>query len=255
MCVHGALRPEVDTPAELSRAWYPALAAGLERAGAGRLDFSLQCAWYADLLRSEQPGHWSSLSAGLRHAFDELGGGSTVRAWLDTLLESAAAQHISDWVIQLFLAQAWSYFHDPLPRAQARARLGETLAPDTRVVIAHSLGSLVAWETLMRDPREVDTLITIGSPLAMPTVIADRLQPPPEGGLLGRPRVRRWVNIAHVDDWVAHPPRLDEHVDGHVEDKLIEHSEAPHNVLQYLNSEPLARAVAQALDPSAREQP
>ena len=249
VCVHGALRPDVDTPADLTRSWFPALSEGLESINQSSVDFTLQCAWYADLLREPADNSWPSISAELRYAFNNLGGGSTVRSWLNTLLESAAAQHISDWVVQLFLAQAWRYLNDPLPRAESRLRLQHALTSDTRVVIAHSLGSVVAWETLMRTPKSVDTLITIGSPLAMPQVIAHKLQPQPEDGLLARPAIRRWVNISHVDDWIAHPACLDGHVFGRVEDNLIEHSERPHDVLNYLRSAPLAHAVAQALQP------
>lgn len=247
LCVHGAQRPDTDTPADLTRVWYPALSESLENIGQGSLNFTLQCAWYADLLRDPEDSSWPSIATELRRAFDNLGGGSTVRAWLQTLLDSAAAQHISDWVVQLFLAQAWRYLNDPLPRAEARLRIQHLLGPETRVVIAHSLGSIVAWEALMRTTRQVDTLITIGSPLAMPQVIAHKLQPAPQNGLLARPALRRWINIAHVDDWIAHPPQLDEHVDGRVEDSVIEHSESPHDVLQYLKSKTLAEAVAQAL--------
>lgn len=247
VCVHGALRPETDTPTDLARSWFPALSEGLAAIDQGSVDFTLQCAWYADLLREQSDSTWPNISAEIRHAFDNLGGGSSVRSWLDTLLDSAAAQHISDWVVQLFLAQAWRYLNDPLPRAESRHRFQQALANNTRVVIAHSLGSVVAWEALMRNAQNVDTLITIGSPLAMPQVIAHKLQPTPVDGLLGRPAIRRWVNISHVDDWIAHPASLDDHVAGGVEDYLIEHSESPHNVLNYLRSEPLAAAVAQAL--------
>lgn len=247
VCVHGALRPDVDTPVDLTRSWFPALSEGLELVGQSSVNFTLQCAWYADLLREPSDSSWPSISAELRHAFDNLGGGATVRSWLNTLLASAAAQHISDWAVQLFLAQAWRYLNDPMPRAESRLRVQHSLTDDTRVVIAHSLGSVVAWETLMRTPKNVDTLITIGSPLAMPQVIANKLQPSPQDGLLARPAIRRWVNISHVDDWIAHPSSLDDHVAGRVEDNLIEHSEKPHDVLNYLRSAPLARAVAKAL--------
>lgn len=247
VCVHGALRPDLDTPADLTRSWFPALSEGLESIAQGSVDFTLQCAWYADLLREPTDSSWPSISAELRQAFDNLGGGSTVRSWLNTLLESAAAQHISDWAVQLFLAQAWRYLNDPLPRAESRLRVQQALTNDTRVVIAHSLGSVVAWETLIRTPKNVDTLITIGSPLAMPQVITHKLQPKPQDGLLARPAIRRWVNISHVDDCIAHPTSLDDHVAGGVEDNLIEHSERPHDVLNYLKSAPLAHAVAQAL--------
>lgn len=246
-CIHGAQSPDIDTPATLARIWYPALSEGMELNGYRDTDFSLQCAWYADLLRDENTGNWPSLSADIRHAFNSLGGGSTVRSWLDSLLKTAAAQHLSDWIVQLFLAQAWRYLNDPLPRAEARMRVQQALAEDTRVVIAHSLGSVVAWESLMRNTQQVDTLITIGSPLAMPLVIANRLQPAPINNKLARPKLRRWVNISHIDDWIAHPSRLNAQVDGEVEDFILDHDDKPHEVESYLRSEALISAVVDAL--------
>ncbi|NKQ52900.1 serine peptidase [Amycolatopsis sp. K13G38] len=71
------------------------------------------------------------------------------------------------------------------------------------VIVAHSLGSVVAYETLWaHEEHEVDLLVTLGSPLAMPSVL-DRLRP---GGDAGRPPgVKRWVNLADVADIVAVP--------------------------------------------------
>ncbi len=246
VCVHGALRPQVDTPSQLAAQWYPALHQGLAAAGAQALDFSFQCVWYADLLRDPEDNSWPAAAADLRQAFIGLGG-QTVRSWLDALLNSAAAQHIGDWAVQLFLQQAWRYLNDPMPRAESRLRLSAALSDETRVVIAHSLGSIVAWETLMRETNQVDTLITVGSPLAMPNVVADKLQPPPTGGRLLRPKIRRWVNLSHVDDWVAHPAALDKHVHGDVDDFLLQHEVAPHHIEHYLSSRELADAVVAAL--------
>ncbi|MEH1098311.1 hypothetical protein V6V16_03910 [Micromonospora sp. CPCC 205561] len=75
------------------------------------------------------------------------------------------------------------------------------------VVLAHSLGSVVTYETLWHHPDlEVDLLVTLGSPLAMPHAVFPRLDPAPVAGLGCRPpNVRRWVNIADVGDLVAIP--------------------------------------------------
>ena len=50
----------------------------------------------------------------------------------------------------------------------------------------------------------MDLLITLGSPLALPNAIFDRLQPRPAAGTGLRPaNVRRWVNISDHGDPVA----------------------------------------------------
>jgi hypothetical protein len=96
-------------------------------------------------------------------------------------------------------------------RAKARAAVAEVIRRNRpKVVIAHSLGSVVTYETLWANPDlEVDLLITLGSPLGMRNVIFERLMPAPVNGWGERPRkVKRWVNIADKDDIVAIPPGL-----------------------------------------------
>ena len=51
-----------------------------------------------------------------------------------------------------------------------------------RVLLAHSLGSVVAYEALCADGNAtVELFVTLGSPLAMRQVIFDRLRPAPAG--------------------------------------------------------------------------
>jgi pimeloyl-ACP methyl ester carboxylesterase len=78
------------------------------------------------------------------------------------------------------------------------------------VVVAHSLGTLVAYEALHAHPElQVPLLLTLGSPLALPKAVFERLLPPPVSGRGSRPvGVHRWVNIADPGDPVAIPPRL-----------------------------------------------
>jgi pimeloyl-ACP methyl ester carboxylesterase len=75
----------------------------------------------------------------------------------------------------------------------------------TVVVIAHSLGTVVAYEALHAHPQlDVDLLVTLGSPLALPGAVFPRLQPPPAGGTGLRPaNVGRWVNISDYGDPIA----------------------------------------------------
>ena len=72
-------------------------------------------------------------------------------------------------------------------------------------MIAHSLGTVVAYEALHAHPDlDVDLLVTLGSPLALPELIFHRLQPRPGAGTGLRPaNVRRWVNISDHGDPVA----------------------------------------------------
>jgi len=103
-----------------------------------------------------------------------------------------------------FARELHTYLSAAERRETTIAAVAEAVArhrPD--VLVAHSLGSVVAYETLWaHQDHDVRLLVTLGSPLAIPAVL-DRLRP---GGEAGRPPgVRRWVNVADPGDIVAVP--------------------------------------------------
>jgi hypothetical protein len=151
-------------------------------------------------------------------------------AWVDQLVgpgqiaqgpRTARARAAAAWVARNFGSTAKSFAmtftrevhtylseRDTVRRTKARLAVANALAqhrPDA--VIAHSLGSVVAYEALWAYPHQpVDLLITVGSPLAMPGVVLHRLQPDAFNRRGGRPPgVRRWVNLADIGDIVAIP--------------------------------------------------
>ena len=92
---------------------------------------------------------------------------------------------------------------DSSARRAVRAEIGAALATHKpRVVIAHSLGAIPAYETLHDRPDlEVDCLITLGAPLAIPGAVFERLEPTPVAGVAPRPvGVRHWLNVADPGD-------------------------------------------------------
>ena len=76
------------------------------------------------------------------------------------------------------LGQAVRYLTEPDIRKAAIAAVRAHLDDDTRVVLAHSLGSVVAYEALRNRSQPLPLLITIGSPLGLPSVIRHLQQPP-----------------------------------------------------------------------------
>ncbi|MFE7032409.1 serine peptidase [Streptomyces sp. NPDC057621] len=113
-----------------------------------------------------------------------------------------------EWFVAVCFREVAAYLRDPV-REQVRSRVAEALAKQRpTVVIAHSLGSVVAYETLWAHPElQVDLLVTLGSPLALPHAVFPRLQPAPVEKKGRRPpNVTRWVNIADPGDLVAIPP-------------------------------------------------
>ncbi|MFF3787626.1 serine peptidase [Streptomyces sp. NPDC001933] len=114
------------------------------------------------------------------------------------------------------------YLHVPQVRAAARSAVAESIRRvRPRVVLAHSLGSVVAYEALHAYPElNVDCFVTLGSPLGLPGGIFDHLVPAPIAERGARPAgVRYWVNLADTGDLVAIPRRLgdrfpvDQHAD------------------------------------------
>lgn len=93
------------------------------------------------------------------------------------------------------LDQVGRYLDDEARRAAVLHRISTSLlrAARPRVVIAHSLGSVVAWD-LLADPRiEIDLLVTLGSPLTQPAVVVDPIAFPYD-------RVGAWLNVVHLLD-------------------------------------------------------
>lgn len=101
-------------------------------------------------------------------------------------------------------------------RECAIRRVAAAITDDTRVVVAHSLGSVVAYESLFRRPLErPPVLLTLGSPLGLAPVRAslrDRFVV--SDGKLPEPPVESWVNVSVADDWVPAVPVLGDYFHG-----------------------------------------
>jgi hypothetical protein len=103
------------------------------------------------------------------------------------------------------LAQVTRYFSDEQIREAAQRSVLDLIGPDTKIVIGHSLGSVIAYETVGRLGQPLPLLITLGSPLGLDTIIYPKLQPQPP---VFPPTVTRWVNVADSDDFIAAEPDL-----------------------------------------------
>jgi pimeloyl-ACP methyl ester carboxylesterase len=117
----------------------------------------------------------------------------------------------------VFFREVAAYLHSDnhSARLAAREEVANRIAQHRpRIVIAHSLGTVITYEALHAHPElEAELLLTLGSPLALPRAVFDRLLPRPVDGLTGRvgacpEGVDRWVNVADPGDPVAIPPCL-----------------------------------------------
>jgi hypothetical protein len=87
-----------------------------------------------------------------------------------------------------------------------RGRLTAVMDDGPTIVVAHSLGTIVAYEALHENRCQTPLLVTLGSPLGMRTIVTPRLLPQP-------PRapesVGEWRNFWDKDDPIAVRPRLE----------------------------------------------
>ncbi|WP_407916802.1 alpha/beta fold hydrolase [Kitasatospora sp. NE20-6] len=83
----------------------------------------------------------------------------------------------------------------------ARERVLAQLDPDRpSVIVAHSLGTVVALEALQEYPGPVPLFVTLGSPIATPALVLPRLRPQP----VRTPEcVEQWLDFWHRDDIVV----------------------------------------------------
>jgi hypothetical protein len=90
---------------------------------------------------------------------------------------------------------------------------------DKILVLAHSLGSMIAWDTLWKFARaaeyrprytrkKIDLLLTLGSPLADNTVRRYLKGARARGHRRYPTNIRRWINVAAEDDYVSHDQRV-----------------------------------------------
>jgi hypothetical protein len=80
------------------------------------------------------------------------------------------------------LEQVSGYLADDRVRQDGQDAVASAVAADTRVMVGHSLGSVVAYEALCAHPKwPVRALVTLGSPLGL-RLVFDRLRPPPAPG-------------------------------------------------------------------------
>ena len=147
------------------------------------------------------------------------------------------------------LKQVRNYLHDQAIRQAVRERVEQAVAPETRVIVGHSLGSVVAYECLCADPEwSIRTLVTLGSPLGIRNLIFDLLEPTPQNGTGAWPgSVQRWINIADGGDVVALVKDLSPRFGEKVENLLIYNGATAHDIKPYLTAKETGNAIATGL--------
>lgn len=239
--VHGAFN-EFWGPHELKARWLPALRDGLWHHDVEIADDDVGVCFYGDLFRRE-PGteaerRLKQSRAGIAESLANLAGSDLIAA-----LERAASDAAFDRTVDMVTIMATT----PGLRGRMRARAEALVGDDTRVIVAHSLGTLLSYMALCNHPQwRVHTFVTLGSPLASP-MIFEHLDPPAIDGKGQWPgSVERWVNVRAVGDKAA-AVTLREKFGPRVEELLIDNGHRAHDPEPYLNAAATGAAIAAAL--------
>lgn len=163
---------------------------------------------------------------------------------LDRLLRSRTFTGMAKRLLIGDLKQVTAYLENQSLRREVLDRLAAEVTMDVRILIGHSLGSVIAYEfCCQRQQASVELLVTLGSPLGMPGLVFDRLNPPPVGGVGAWPgQVLQWLNVADRNDIVALRKKLEPHFGqslgaASVTDRMVDNGDRPHDACRYLNSQ------------------
>jgi pimeloyl-ACP methyl ester carboxylesterase len=238
--VHGAFN-ELWGPNELKSRWLPAVRDGLWHHGVTIDDDDVEVCFYGDLFR-RAPGtaaddQLQQSRAGIAESLHDLGADTV--AMLGQAANHAAFERTVDMVTIMAT--------DADLRAKMRARIEPLVGDDTRVVVAHSLGTVLSYMALANHPQwRVHTFVTLGSPLGSP-MVGGMLDPPLVDGKGQWPgSVERWVNGRAVGDKAAAVPVADRFGD-RVEEALVDNGHRAHAAEPYLNAAATGAAIADAL--------
>jgi hypothetical protein len=276
--VHGIMNEHVGRH-QLRAEWAPALADGIERSTGHRAVLpDLDMAFYGDLFLANRrtsgskgaddgdaPEELAGLDdAELRflvQAADEAAGPGVEaegdgakrltgpREWVARLLgrlDKVFGSHSASVLYLGALRQVHGYLRTPGLKAAIDGRVEAAVGSDCRVLIAHSLGSVVALEFLRQHPeRRVDLFLTFGSPLSLRLV--QELLPSPAQALESVPgNVGAWVNAWDRSDPVACAGALGGRWRGAVDDPSIGNGSSPHSALRYLSKRQIGNALTSA---------
>jgi hypothetical protein len=276
--VHG-IGQEFEGSRMLCGQWERAVRDGLDRAGYPNPDeVSVGCAFYGDVFRpsgkagSKLPPYGpGDVALGFEEALllawweqaalaepdrvqgpreqTKLATPQMIQRALRALSHSRFFAGLAQRVLIFDLKQVRRYFDEPRIRQVASQRVADQIGVNTRVLVGHSLGSVVAYEALCAHPEwPIRALVTLGSPLGVANLIFDRLDPRPVDGRGRWPGgVAGWANIADRGDVVALVKELGSRFTGPVVDQLVANGARAHDASRYLTAMETGREIAAGL--------
>jgi pimeloyl-ACP methyl ester carboxylesterase len=282
VAVHGILN-QYGSRRGMHSLWVPSLIGGVESATQCRdilADEDVECAFYGDVFRPS--GRRLSVTSPVYTADDidhpyerellqtwweaaavadpgvvgpaerTLSARRQVQRALLALARSRLLSGLAESSLIFLLKQVRVYFTDVGVRSRIHERFAAAVMDDTRVVVAHSLGSVVAYEGIHAHPEwSIRGLVTLGSPLGVPNLVFDRLCPKPEPGPpkigLRLPAIQRWTNVADSSDFVALRKKLDPLFANDIQDFEIDNGVTAHSAVRYLTAPETGAGIAAIL--------
>lgn len=274
IAIHG-IGQQFKGDAIIHREWWPAFLSGLHLAGGDLSDpDQFVCPFYGHVFRSAGTlaltDHWQAKDVAAEEAelIERLSNAAAqaepdsvpalaeadgvglariprmVQNALNVLSKSRFWANISQAAMIGDLKQVIRYLNDGDLHEQILQIILDRIASDTKVVIGHSLGSVVAYEALCRKPEAVAAFISLGSPLGIRTLIFDKLTPRPSPAAIGvwPGRVKHWTNIADRGDIVALQKKLAPLFGDQVKDILVCNGSEAHHGERYLTTKEVGKA-------------
>lgn len=280
--VHG-IAQQLKASEVLRSEWEPALRDGISLAGGNLLAGALTCASYGQAfrpkgnVRAAGTGHFRPSdvkpeeAALLKLLLAEAGRiepdrfpaadaeprtstPAGVQAMLRLLTRSRFLVGVASYGFIGDLKQVTYYFNREDIRQAALQAVDSAVSEKTRVIVAHSLGTVVAYEALANYAgstrwANVKTLVTLGSPLGIRNLIFDKLRPEPINGKGQWPAsIERWTNISDDGDIVALSKKLGPLFGDQLIDIRINNGSKAHDVSPYLTARETGAAILAGLD-------
>ncbi len=218
-------------PKVVSASWIKAIEEGLEKnvGGKGSNSYDFELVYWADL-RNKAPLDPEPLEQRFKR-YRKKGPFPTYKdGWLDFVkrIGKQTGGNILDGISKVFGRDVVSdkafrdlvypdlvqYYEDEGFRTELRDRFKEAIhqVDGPLIVIGHCMGSIIAYDSLCTSLKQVDVLITIGSPLGLPYVLQQILEE--FGKATVPPYVKKWYNFADKRDRIA--------LDTHLRDNFTE---------------------------------
>ena len=280
--VHG-VNQQLKGGAVLHSEWWPSLQDGVAAAKRSLGNATLTCAFYGGLFRAPgtergvgaEPAYRpSDVDDGFEKELLELwwneaavaepervfspdaavrgGTPQIVQSALRALSRSKFFASMSERALIGSLKQVRRYIGEEAIRKAAQEAVNDVVTTDTKVIVAHSLGTVVAYEALHRyagapNWANVRTFVTLGSPLGISNLIFHRLLPAPENGKGRWPALlKKWTNVSDDGDIVALQKRLGDLFDDVVDIRISNEAKA-HDASPYLTADKTGEAIADGL--------